>query len=231
MDYNELKLAIYEYTDTILLEKNREIYGGKVTVNNNMKRKVTNNISHLIADRTFHKCKINDPLLLNEVKDLVKILRTTEDFTLYRKAFVRFTKICGVGSNEVLKHIEIKGNEVSFSIIKETGNKYKTVKSRNLTHQSPNGEIKELKPSVRTRGGTTFYPNPRIYLFNKFDGRNRVGKKFNDKKDGYVYKSIDNDGKVLVKRDNELKRNAVYLQTSNNLPVRKMTSEELKKRR
>ena len=129
-----------------------------------------------------------------------------------------------------------KSTQLNFSASKigkarETGNKYKIVKSGNLTHQSPNGEIKELKPSVRTRGGTTFYPNPRIYLFNKFDGRNRVGKKFNDKKDGYVYKSIDNDGKVLVKRDNELKRNAVYLQTSNNLPVRKMTSEELKKRR
>ena len=182
-------------------------------------------VSNNLTDQEYEKLK-ND----------IDIMKTTESYEEYLKAFKRFCYFCNIAPRGVIlrKYELTKGKDNKNSIIVEYANNTKKIslpEGTILYHMSKVDNIKELIPTFRGKSERGYlYDKPRIYFtIRKNMPKFLADYKINQKLSVYVSKVNIKDVYVDPLVWNYA-QGAVYIETNKRIPVEKIDSDsEVKK--
>lgn len=177
------------------------------------------------SDLKYHIPKIAKKIFsgnFEEMEKLVSTMKSTDDYSEYKKAYDEFTQKMGI-SGDVIKSITMEKitKTVIVSHVRDDGESI-NVSTYNLYHASDNPNLTQLNPFFRSKSGTTFFPTPRIY-FHLNVPANRLGSsvQLSEKKgDSVVYQLNQKVNTAYV--DRELGKSAVYVNTDKPLKIKKI---------
>lgn len=202
------------------------------------KTSITGTINNLLGkgEKTKSNLKYNIPKVCKtkkikeyeKFKKSVNIIRTTNDYNIYKKHFDYITKELGI-ENHVIKKLELddQTKQVKVISLKDDGDEI-SVENMKLYHVSDNQNLTELKPFFRSKSGTTFFSTPRIYVHLNVP-LNRLGSSIQmskEKGDTVVYRISENNTKAKI--DKEIGKTAVYIETTKPIKIRKHDYSKLK---
>lgn len=166
----------------------------------------------------------------NNLFDLRKIMKTTEDYNEYYKAFEKVCRFCHIvpRGTIITKFIIKSGSkENKNSVIVEYSYNTKKIKlpeGMKLYHLSKVEGIKELIPQFRGKSAKGyFYDKPRVYLtIHKKMPKFLADYKLNEKMHKYECKIPITDVYVDPLVWNKSFQGAVYVETKKPIPVEEM---------
>lgn len=150
----------------------------------------------------------------NELKSLYEIMKKTNDYNEYKKAYDRFLNITGHDGASHIDSIDFQGNQLSFSF--KGKDKEEKAGSSKYYHTSLGKNIGELYPTFKSSDGV-YYNTPRVY-FNKDKPMNRMGGFSSNNASTY---STEFDPDSDIKIDSELNGDARYKETRRAIRVNK----------
>ena len=230
MIYNKTPSSHDEYfivIDQALLENGIGDFFDQITKwkTSNQNHQVQVFKSDSVSDKDFEK-----------LKSCVEIMKKTEEYDDYKKAFDRFCYFCHIMSRGViLKKYDLKkGNKPDKNNIyveySYNTKKIKLPEGTVLYHMSKVGGIKNLLPFFRGKSEKGFmYDKPRIYFtIRRHMPRFLADYKMNDKL--YMYKCKENINYAYV--DPLVWSNvqgAIYVETNKPIAVEEITKNDIEK--